>query len=227
MQNYNDRFKDAPWYNLNPRIYIGGAGGIGSNTLYCMAKTVPATYFVIDDDIVDSHNIGSQFFSSEDVGKHKVYALQSLFTNLAPTSQINPLIGRVANKSVVLPICISAFDSMSSRKALFEAWKQRGDREILVDGRLRANYYQIFTVLKGQEDKYEATLFDDEDVDEGPCTFKQTAYFGMLIGARITNILVNYLSNKAYGENVTNIPFMIEEMGDLMEIKTEYHEIVS
>ena len=73
----NARFKDAPWYNTNPNILIGGAGGIGGNTLYCLAKSVPGTYYVVDFDVVATHNVGSQFFRKSDIGKKKGDALQT------------------------------------------------------------------------------------------------------------------------------------------------------
>jgi hypothetical protein len=126
-----------------------------------------------------------------------------------------------------MPITIMGFDNMEARKLIFNNWKANSAREILIDGRLRANYYEIFVVRKGSESRYEETLFSDSEVTPAPCTFKQTAYFGMLIGAKITQVLVNYLSNKYYGEEVNVIPFKITESGDLFyteiihEVKTE------
>lgn len=119
---------------------------------------------------------------------------------------------------MVLPITISAFDNMIARRTLFEQWKNLSSREILIDGRLRATYYQVITVTKGREDEYEATLFGDEEVEPSPCTYKQTPHFGMLIGARITHILTNYLTNKVLGEEINVVPFMIEENGDNMYV---------
>lgn len=80
--------------------------------------------------------------------------------------------------------------------------------------RLRANLYEVYVVIKGREEEYEKTLFNDSEVDDGPCTFKQTAYFGMLVGARITHVLVNYLTNKYAKEEVCNLPFKISEFGE-------------
>lgn len=226
----NDRFKDAPWYNINPSILIGGVGGIGSNTLYCLAKSVPGSYYIVDPDEIVAHNIGSQYFRKSDVGKKKVYMLTSAM-NEYTNSDIFPVSTKM-DENCKMSIMISAFDNMEARKYAFELWKSQEDRELLVEGRLRANYYEIYVVIPGREDQYEATLFDDSEVDEGPCTFKQTAYFGMLIGARITQMVINYLTNKAVGEEICALPFSVRELGDpvFMEVinaKKEQDETIS
>lgn len=218
MTKYNDRFKDALWYNTRPDVSIGGAGGIGSNALYCLTKSIPGSYFVMDMDIVEDYNVGSQFFNKNQVGMKKVAAIaQTVSVNTDDFEvMIHPFAEFVDANSDILPFAISAFDNMTARKNFYEAWLKNPDRKILIDGRLRATYYQIYTVLPGREKDYEATLFSDDEVDDGLCTFKQTAYFGMMIGARITNILVNYLTNIAVGEEINVVPFMIEESGDLL-----------
>ena len=113
-----------------------------------------------------------------------------------------------------LPIMISGLDNMATRKQVYEEWKKHEDREIYIEGRLRASLYEVYVVMKGREEEYEKTLFSDEEVDSGPCTFKATAYFGMLVGARITHVLVNYLTNKYSGNDVCVIPFCIKEFGE-------------
>ncbi|NCC41697.1 MAG: hypothetical protein EOM21_20235 [Gammaproteobacteria bacterium] len=215
---YEDRFKDAPWYEgcKNEEILVGGAGGIGSNALYYLAKTIPAVYYLFDPDVVNSHNIGTQFFNPEDQGKSKVYALR----NRLSFANIKVFSSYIKNSS--LPIEIAGFDNMEARKEMFGNWLKLENREIFIDGRLSANVYQVFVVIKGREEWYEKTLFDDNVVDDGPCTFKQTAYVGGLIGARITHVLVNYLSNKYMKEDVFNLPYFIEEATEPFQIKTHY-----
>lgn len=211
---YNARFKDAPWYTkcIKETILFVGQGGIGGNAMYCLAKTIPAKYYIIDADIVESFNVGCQFFNKSQVGKKKVQAIKETL-DACSTAQINTLDKTYNNE--YLPIMISGLDNMATRKQMYEEWKKHEDREILIEGRLRASLYEVYVVTKGREEAYEATLFNDEDADDGPCTFKQTAYFGMLIGARITHCLVNYLTNKYSTEgDVCSLPFKIQEFGE-------------
>ena len=211
--NYNSRFKDAPWYEKSQeeKILLVGTGGIGSNALYCLTKTIPAQYFILDEDIVEEYNVGTQFFRPNQVGKYKVEACKDNCEY--PGSK--PIITMKKQYSdEYLPITITALDNMKTRKEVFENWKKNPDRELYLDGRLRASLYEVYVVIPGREEEYEKTLFEDSEVDEGPCTFKQTAYFAMLIGARITHVLVNYLINKYTEEEVCNLPFKVMEVGE-------------
>lgn len=211
--NINSRFKDAPWYNecTKEKILFIGQGGIGGNAMYCLSKTIPCTYFIMDEDIVEEYNLGTQYFTKSQVGKKKVSAIKETLDNCS-TATIRTLDQRYKNEYT--PIMISGLDNMEARKQVYEEWKKHEDREIYIEARLRASLYEVYVVMKGREEEYEKTLFSDEEVDSGPCTFKQTAYFGMLVGARITHVLVNYLTNKYSGNDVCVIPFCIKEFGE-------------
>lgn len=220
MGHYNERFKDAPWYTgcTNENILMVGCGGIGSNTLYFLSKSIPAKYWIVDSDIVEEYNVGCQFFTGSQIGKYKVEALVETLTpqSLAKFNVFN----QKYSDGTYFPITITALDNMETRKQVFNDWKTRSNREIFIDGRLRASLYEVYVVTPGKEEEYEKTLFEDSEVDEGPCTFKQTAHFGGLIGARITQILVNYLTNKYAGEEICSVPFKVSEIGEpfIMEI---------
>lgn len=224
--SYIERFKDAGFMDnrlKDEMIIIGGVGGIGSTTALSLAKTFggwPAIY-LIDMDAVEEHNIGTQLFSTGDIGTTKVFAIQNMADNFIGPKHNFRCINNVYGGEAT-PIMISAFDNMEARKQMFSSWREKDSRQIFIDGRLRANLYEVYAVTKGREDEYEKTLFEDSDVDDGPCTFKQTFYFSLLIGARITHVLVNYLTNKYSGEDVCNIPFKIQEVGEPFLIKTEF-----
>ena len=219
--NYNDRFKDAPWYSksIDEQILVIGAGGISSNTLYNLAKTIPAKYHIVDFDTVASYNVGCQFFRKSDVNKPKVNVLQDILYNF--TTFRSTIYNSKYQTNMYKPIMITGLDNMATRKEAFETWKSQSDRRLFIDGRMKANLYEVFTVVPGREERYEATLFDDADVEEGPCTFKQTAYVGMMIGSRITQLVVNYLTNYYAKEDICEIPFHVKEVTELFYYECE------
>jgi molybdopterin-synthase adenylyltransferase len=223
MNNYNDRFKDAPWFENSEKetIFMIGAGGIASNTMYNLIKTIPnATYKIADFDKVEAYNIGTQFFKTNQKNLYKVDALhKSLLEyndNLNMLCYITPY-----DNHMYAPIMITGLDNMAARKQAYEVWKSKSDRKLFIDGRMKANLYEVYAVIPGREEQYEATLFSDDEAEDGPCTFKQTAYVGMLIGGRITQFVVNYLTNLYAKEDICEVPFSFKESTELFYITQE------
>lgn len=212
------RFKDAPWIDQHQDILIGGAGGIGSNTAYNLARSVSAKIFIVDNDIVSEHNVGTQFFNRNNINAKKVHSVDLNVKFFDCLGTIVPIPTKI-DDSCYRPISIAAFDNMAARKQLFDIWKSHDDRMLFIDGRLNATLYEVYSVIPGREYQYEETLFDDNNADDGECTFKQTSHFGMLIGSRITQIVCNFLSNLKEGMDITVIPFKVKEIGDLVHIE--------
>lgn len=228
MEDKISRFKDAPWINRTSdfsTISLLGLGGIGSNTLFNLARTVPATYVMVDPDSVDIHNLTTQFFPKKMLGLPKVDAMKSVLSEWTSASTFWAFQVKIVDDQscaqYINPITITGFDNMEARKAAYQLWKKREDRELFIDGRLRATSYDVYSVIPGREEEYEKTLFEDSDIPDEPCTMKQTTFFGMLIGARITNILTNFLTNKFLKEDVCDVPFRFKELGELCHVEIE------
>jgi molybdopterin/thiamine biosynthesis adenylyltransferase len=224
MSSISDaRFKDAPWYEQcgREKIMFVGAGGIGSNALYNLTKTIPCNYYIVDHDTVEQHNIGTQFFTKEQIGKSKANCLYYTLVNFGSNAFISTHKSKFNPESMRFPIMLTGLDNMAARKQCFDAWKVIENREIFIDGRMRANLYEIYVVYPGMEEEYEKTLFSDSEVADGPCTFKQTTYVGMLIGARITQVMVNHFTNKYAKEPICVVPFKIQEFTEPFFIKID------
>lgn len=227
MNKYHNNFKGASWYEYSEdqRISVLGAGGIGSNLVFNLSRTVLSDIFLFDFDKVEEHNIGSQFFTRVCEGGEKVYELAKLMEEEFGVNTVRPLAVNINEfpdyVSYILPITVAAFDNMEARKKAFNDWQSYPDRQLFIDGRLRATEYEIFCVTPGLEDEYRKTLFDSSDVPDDPCTFKQTTYAGMMIGARITSFITNHFYNKHSGEEVCSVPFHFKELLELnyIEIK--------
>ncbi|HOK59363.1 MAG TPA: ThiF family adenylyltransferase [Candidatus Dojkabacteria bacterium] len=221
---YYERFKDAPWYeqSANEYITIIGAGGIGSNTAFNLIRTLKSKIEILDFDMVEEHNIGTQFYLTNQINSSKVSSLKYTMGLFDPTSysRVRYIQAKLSDYNGVYPITICAVDNMDARKEAFELWKNLENRELFIDGRLTANIYQVFTVTPDKEELYAKSLFPNSMIEDGPCTFKQTSYFASMIGARITQMVVNYLINK-YAENtICNLPFAIMESSELVLFKT-------
>lgn len=205
------RYHNAPWYKNKKDIIVGGCGGIGRGLIVELAK-LNHNITVYDYDIVEEHNCKPQGFRRFYIGSSKVKALQSELKNF----NCNISYSRdFYDPSDVEPVMISAFDNMKARKQMFEAWKSQENRELFIDGRMLAEQFQVFVVTPGREEEYEAHLFDDSEVENEPCTFKQTGFVASIIHGYITALFCNFLVNQEHDENIRNVPFFSEYISSL------------
>lgn len=215
------RFRDAPFFVKASKadVYIGGVGGIGSYLASYLSRIVK-NVIIADFDIIEKVNLAGQNFTLEQVGLSKVRAVFET-ASLYGTAEIHPMHERI-NEETDVPenFVFSAFDNMAARKILFSIWKKNENRELFVDGRLLADQYECYFVQKGQEEKYEATLFSDEEVSAVACTFKQTSHFAAICAARMVHGFTNYLSQEMFYK----VPFHISEEGHLFHFEIKEND---
>lgn len=188
-----DRFKGAAWYLENPiDAMVGGSGGISSWLAFLLAR-INVRAYLFDFDTIEEHNLGGQLFKTSDIGKLKIEAMSDMIKQYSELDIVT-FNQKVDENTPALPICFSGFDNMQARKDLFESWCKLENREIFIDGRLRIDYYEIYIVLPGMEDRYRETLFNDEDVEDDDCTIKQSSHMAAMIASKMTGFFVNHLS---------------------------------
>lgn len=209
-QVYSSRFSDAPWIlkDDKPIITVGGAGGIGSWLLLFLSRTANYENIILYEyDEIDETNMAGQFFNTKQIGGNKAGAISENMKLFSDYSKMDVL-GRFEEGGIVTPYVINGFDNMKARRDMFEAWKKLDDREIFIDGRMIFEDGQVYAVTKGNEDKYEETLFDDTDVLDGACSMKATTHTGAHIASVMLAIFNNYLANKFYyKDDIREVPF--------------------
>jgi hypothetical protein len=113
----------------------------------------------------------------------------------------------------------SGFDNMQARKDMFNnfivyvnSWKEDGGSEtpIFIDGRLSAEQLQIFCVTPDKIEEYKKHLFNDDEVEDAPCTFKQTSHAAAMIASHMVGFFTNHYTNNVIGEIVRDVPFKWE-----------------
>lgn len=85
---------------------------------------------------------------------------------------------------------------------------------LFMDGRLNAEQMQIFCI-RGNDtaaiDKYQKEfLFNDNEVEDLPCTFKQTSHSAAMIASHMVGFYTNFISNIKEGDDDRALPFMWE-----------------
>ena len=228
---HSSRFKDAPWFpKEETNVIVGGAGGIGSwlTLMLSRAGFYPVVY---DFDVLEGHNLAGQLYTKSDAEAMvlKVDALKGLCKQFADTD-ITVMNERYTKESMSHNYVFSAFDNMQARKDMFAAWKEyvkewedfKGiadaahipniplSEPIFIDGRLTAEQMQIFCVTPDLIAEYEKHLFDDTEVQDAPCTMKQTSHSAAMIASHMVGFFTNHMTNNAVKDKDRTVPFFWE-----------------
>ena len=211
-----NRFKDADWFGTNQEILLVGLGGIGKGTAEQLCLLGHKLY-IYETDTVEEHNCIPQGYFKDQIGLTKVKAFSDNITRYG-LSLPEFMIGNYDENSMSAPIMISCVDNMKCRTDMFNNWKKQEDRLLFIDGRMLAEYFEVFIVIKGREEQYEEYLFTDADVPTMNCTYQQTRFVANIIHGIITQQFNNWLSNQTLGFDARSLPFKIVYNGMLTEL---------
>jgi len=207
QEEHRIRFRDANWYNPDFEVTVGGAGSIGSWLLLFLAR-IGYSIYLYEMDRVEASNIGGQLYGKNDVGNTKQESIRNHISNFAMHESIESM-GKYEEGGVVTNIVFTCFDNMQARRNMFEKWKADIDNNelcLFVDGRLTAESFQMYIVTPERTDAYEETLFEDDEIEDLPCSYKSTSHIAAMLASQMTNAFTNALTNYMHG-NIREVPF--------------------
>lgn len=201
------RVKGAKWFPLLHKkdVLVLGQGGIGSWTSLLLSR-IGCNLYIYDMDRYEEHNMTGQIVKAKAVGQLKVDAMKEIIGELSPDCTVDARGEAWEVGSLTNEIMICGFDNMKARKAAFIEWKALTDTKLedekkemfFQDGRLLAEQLQIFNIPGDRPDlmeKYEKEwLFDDSEVQEAECTFKQTSHCAAMIASHMVGFLTSWIS---------------------------------
>ncbi len=216
MEN-RDRFKDAIWAQepKGTNIIIGGQGGIGS-WLTLFLSRIGYTLITYDDDSFDNTNISGQFVDLPAININKAQAINILTKRFGATNRINVFAEKYDDESLATGFMMGAFDNMEARTIMFDKWfahnADMGNQDaLLIDGRLNLEHFQIFCVTPQNTKKYrDEYLFNDDEANDAACTLKQTSHTAAMIGALMTGLFTNHITNVIEKNKARTVPFKTE-----------------
>ena len=231
------RFSSAEWYDKvrEQRIVLAGLGGIGSYVAFLLGRLKPNIIYMYDPDRVETVNLSGQLYGSNHIGEYKANAIYSIMSHFSNFSQ-----GVVRNRvydesSLKEDVMICGFDNMEARKVFFYSWMNRRrmhisagnsvDTMLYIDGRLAAEEFQVFAITGDDESAIERYskewLFNDEEVEETLCSYKQTTFMANMIGSVMVNIFVNHVANQCNPIFPRDVPFLTSYDASTMYFKVE------
>ena len=183
-------------------FHILGCGAIGSATALQLARMGAMDFCLYDNDKVETPNIGVSQYEADDIGKQKVSALGDKLLKINEHCNIM-MQNELFNNYIYMnddDIIILGFDSMQSRldavKAL-TSWKH-SKPYALIDGRMGAEHYQQYTILRPTLKKYQEVWYSDENGSEEPCNMKATSYCSNMSGSFIANAIRKVVTKQPY-----------------------------
>lgn len=155
------------------RIAIVGLGSIGSFLALALSKLGFKNLILIDDDVVEKHNVTTQMYFQRDVGNSKGDSLAKYINgNLSIYKErVTPLNKFEAD---VIFVCV---DSLKQRKlimrAILDSIEEKGEPKLIIDGRMHRLVFRVFTIPTHNQEllnMYTKSTLGKEFV--GPCTEK-------------------------------------------------------
>ena len=196
-------FNDAGNYTY----HILGCGAIGSAAATQLARMGAFNFCLYDNDKVDINNIGVSQYTLYDIGYPKVDSLKSKILDINDRCEI--MCANEMFKNYVYlndnDIIVLGFDSMKSRMDAVKGltrWKH-SKPYALIDGRMGAEHYQQYVILKPTLDKYKEIWYDDDEGSEEPCNMKATSYCSNMSGSFIANAIRKIIKKQPYEEFVS------------------------
>lgn len=232
VEDNTSRFSSAIWYSeiQNTPVLLAGLGGIGSWLALMLSRVNIKELFLYDFDRIDGSNMSGQLYSNSNIGQYKTFAISNTLHSFSRFYDVRCFNEPYSSSSGTSNIMICGFDNMEARKVFFKNWCKHvksalnKNKCLFIDGRLNAEEFQViaFTgdntnAINEYSNKW---LFDDSDVEEAICSYKQTSFMANMIASVMTNILVNHIANLCSPIFPRDIPFFISYSADTMFTKT-------
>lgn len=189
---FNPRYHSAP-------VHLIGLGGIGSSLLLPLIKLGLTDITLYDDDVLEESNIPSQLiYCPGDIGKPKVEAAAAFAERYGV--QAKTVNARVDADTPFEGIVISGVDSMTSRYAIWEAVGYNPEVLMYMDGRIGGEQLTYFTAIPADPDsmdRYEATLFPEEESAGLPCGARAIIHPAVMLAGVMVYELARFLREEA------------------------------
>ena len=189
---------------LTKPITVIGAGAIGSFTVLSLAKIGCSDISVYDFDTVELHNLGNQFYRTQDLEKPKVEALKDLvkdFEDIEITAHNEKFNGQKIKPGIL----IVSVDDMDTRIEIWKRFKEKFGAELYIDARMGGEAMRIYTIdpIDGDDvEFYEKNLYPSNKALELPCSAKSIMYNVLCVSSFVVNNIKKYAMKQVYEREI-------------------------
>lgn len=183
-------------------VTVVGIGSVGRPLALMLAACGVRHLQLIDPDVVELHNVTSQGFSVQDVGRSKVDVLTNQIQNYDSSVRVTGIKGIFRKHEATGGVIFCCVDSISSRSVI---WKAVAARTCFwADARMLGENLRILAAADDTSRKhYPTTLFEQSEAHVGRCTgAKSTLYAASLAAALLMHQFSRYLRGIAVDRDV-------------------------
>ena len=200
----NERYKDLmPTEKMiETSVSVIGVGAIGRQVALQIAAMGILHVQLVDDDIVEEANLGTQAYLDADLGRSKVEATAALLRQLNPAIQVEARVERFAKSQPVRHVVFCCVDSITTRRHIFEAVHRRCG--LFIDGRMAAEVLRVLTVSDAVgAAQYRQSLFSASEAHRDGCTARSTIYCANVAAGFMVGQLAKWLRGLPTEEDVS------------------------
>ena len=148
--------------------------------------------------MVSPENVSCQLYGDDHIGMTKAGAMVQLIEQFGCHTP-NAACQRYEDQPLS-EVVISAVDSMSARKQIWQSVRQKPEVKLYVDSRMALQTLVVCCVRPGiREDRvaYSQTLVPDSETIQEPCTNRSIGFTAMMAGSILTSIVKRYVNDEA------------------------------
>lgn len=174
-------------------VTIAGLGNIGSHTALALARMGLRKFELYDFDDVEAHNLSSQAYTTDDVGRSKTSAIADHMRALNPHADISIHYERYEGNECG-DILVSAVDNLEARRTMAANLRPG---VTVIDGRMGGGQIEVHTQ---SSEAWAATI--PEAASDDPCGARFISYTSCIIAGLIANNVKRSLKGEAVKSTV-------------------------
>ncbi len=169
-----------------------GVGAIGRQVALQLAAIGTPQIQLIDFDTVESTNITTQGYRSQDLGQSKVEATAQAIQELDNSIQVDTIPDRFRPSISIGEAVFCCVDSISARAAIWRSVSKRC--EFWTDGRMLGEIIRVLAVSSTNDfGRYSETLFPQAEAQTGSCTSRSTIYAASIAAGMMIHQFTRWL----------------------------------
>ena len=174
------------------RATVVGVGAIGRQVAIQLAAIGVPRIQLIDFDLVESVNVTTQGYFTDDIGRRKVFATSEVIQELDSKITVIPVHEKFTDKIAFEQVMFCCVDSIDARRDIWRAAHKLV--RFWSDGRMLGEVIRIITCV-GDDEYYWSTLFASQEAQRGRCTARGTIYTANIAAGLMLEQFTRWLRN--------------------------------